>query len=229
MLRHASVPGDCAFITWAHEDLAAYARHAYTPADNTFAIMVTDGTRLSPSDVKRKGYYKKSSFTPFPAGPLFLLGYARAFRLTRDPDMWKMARSITEGNGFGDIGETPGGGPTLNMGTLSSDPVALFGILELHRTTGQPELLALAGVIGDNIIRSRFHHGFFGPDEENRFTKFDSLEPLALLHLEASRVGRAGEMPRHYAGRSYFHCRHEGRGRTYDSFIYSLKRPKAAE
>ena len=226
MLQLGEVLGDAGrdFLTWAHGDLAAYARHAYNPADNTFAIMITDGTRLTPDDVKRKGYYGKGSFVPFRAGGRFLLTYARAYRLTRDAAMWSVVRGMAKGNGLGDFGEGPGGAARVDLQTTSSDPVSLLAVLELCQATHRPDLLSLAGVIGDNIVKDRFHHGFFVVGEKSRFAKFDRLEPLALLHLEANRRGCVESMPKYYAGRSYFHCGHEGRGRTYDGFIYALQR-----
>ena len=57
--------------------------------------MLTDGTDLSGFAIKRYGYYgsKGRVLDPYPAGPEFMLSYARAFLLTGDATLWTMARS----------------------------------------------------------------------------------------------------------------------------------------
>lgn len=215
------------FLQWAVGDLSAYGRHAYYVRDNTFLPMISDGTLLTGLVMKRDGYYgeKGSRFEPAPADTLFFWAYSLAFRLSGDNFMWEMSRNIGRGNDLGDIGEAPGSRPSLNMATACSDSEALFGLLDLHRKTGKKPYLELARKIGDNILRDRFHKGFFVPSKEHLFAKFDNVEALALLHLAATMRGKPDAVPSYCARRSYFHCPFDGIGRTYDEVaIYEQRR-----
>ena len=207
------------FLQWAVEDLTAYGKHAYAAKDNSLAPMITDGTKLTGYALKRNGYYgpKGKVFTSRQAGGTMLWAYAKAFRLTGEPFIWQMARDIAKGNGLGDIGETSGGKPQLNMAATCSDPAALLGVLDLHRKTGRDDYLKLARRIGDNILSQRFHKGLFVASEKHLFAKFDRVEPLALLHLSAAMQGKLNLVPLYTAGGGFFHCPFDGIGRTYDN------------
>ncbi|HUV04092.1 MAG TPA: hypothetical protein VMX94_03175 [Armatimonadota bacterium] len=216
------------FRQWALEDLRAYGRNAYDPADNTFTAMLTDGTRLSRADMVRGGYYGDAgsgALDPRQADGLFFWAYSLASRLTGDPYAWEMARSISRGEALGDIGGTPKGDPKLNIDTDRSDPQDLLGCLELYRQTGNADFLDLAKRIGDNILKYRFHNGFFVRDERHLYARFDSIEPLALLTLAALIRGEPDAVPDVWPGESYFQCPFDGIGRTTDlSVIYSRLR-----
>ena len=213
------------FRVWALEDLAAYARWAYDPETNTFRALLTDGTILSPADVKRKGYFGpvgSSVFKPAKAGTIFLRAYAMAYRLSRDVGHWQTARQMGLAHGLGDIGERPDGPRSLNLRTDCADPQALHAALELHRACGGP-FLDLAGAIAGNIVHNRVRGGLFVSRQTQRFSKFDSDEPLALLHYVAARRGTPALVPAAWPGESYFHGPMDGVGRTYDNqAIYQL-------
>src|SRR4029450_291287 len=117
--------------------LLAYARHAYDPETNTVIAMFSDGTRLTPEAVKRPGYYNRATFEPRPGSPLLMLSYAVAYRLTRDAELWKTVRAMARGIGLVDIED-------VRVETNSSDPIALFAMIELHRATDDPAFLDLA-------------------------------------------------------------------------------------
>ena len=213
------------FLQWAHEDLTAYARWAYDEKDNTLRPMLSDGTELTAADVKREGYYGASSFEKAPAGAVFLLNYALAYRLTGDELMWKMARNIARGNDLGDIGETPAKPGTLNLKTDNADPVALFAVLEMYAEAKRRPYLQLARRIGDNLLARAFNKGFFTASPDHVYAKFDDIAPFALLHLAAAIQGKADAVPAYNGGRAYFHCTYDGKGRTYDgSAIYGQTR-----
>lgn len=203
------------FKTWAVEDLTAWARHAYDPGDNAFWATLIDGTKLSPADIKRPGYVESRWLEKRPADGLHLWTYALAWKLTRDEAMWRMTRAIAKGMKLGDIGETPGAAPRLELQVASTDVDALFGLLELHAATKDGAFLALARRIGDNLLAKEFHNGWFVETRDHLFCKFDTVTPLALLHLEAAARGERARVPDYAAGRSYFHCSYEGK-RTYD-------------
>jgi pectate lyase len=213
------------FLQWAHEDLTAYGKWAYDESDNSLWPMISDGTRLKPEDVKRDGYYSASALAKFRAGLKLFCAYAIAYRLTGDPFMWQMARGIARGNGLGEMAEKPGTPGDLAPDTSSADLYALFGLLELHRATGDATFLDTAERIAHNRLSAEFHHGFFVSSPDHLFAKFDSLTPLALLHLVATQRGTPAAVPTYYGGGGYFHCPHKGLGRTYDSqAIYARKR-----
>jgi pectate lyase len=209
----------CDFRQWALEDLAAYGKWSYDPANNTFRAMLTDGTILTPADVKRAGYFgpvNSPQFKPMGAGCVFFRAYAMAFRLSGDPLHWQMARRIGLGNDLGDIGEQPGRPARLNLGTACRDPQALYGALELSRQPGGAAFLELAGAIASNLLKDRVAGGLF-VNPGAPVAKFDAPQPLALLHYVAAVQQRPGTVPAAWPGKSYFHCDFDGLGRTYDN------------
>lgn len=215
------------FRRWGLEDLKAYARYAYNPAQNTFAALITDGTRLSPADVKREGYYgpkESPNFLPQPAGPLFFRAYALAYRLSGDPAFWDTARSIGQGNGLGDLGPDPSE-PASGGKTVCSSPDVLMGLVELYRKTNRAEYLEYACQVADNILAERFRGGLFVEGPDYRFARLDRQEPLALLHL-VSVVREVGStVPTYWPSQAFFACRYGGEGRRYDNeLIYQQRR-----
>ncbi len=236
------------FKKWAVQDLTAYAKHAYDPADNSFWPTLIDGTRLTPADRKRGGYVELRWLQKRPAEGVHFWAYALAYKLSQDPLMWQMAHSIGRGLGIGDIGTTPDPSwgrrprrpsdqaneaigsapdtaPAPDLATTHADPNSIFGLIELHQATRRDEYLTLAGKIADNLLDQQFNHGFFVTSPDHLFCKFDTITPLALLYLEVTRQKPPIHLPLYAAGRSYFHCSYEGAGRTYDErTIYTTVR-----
>jgi pectate lyase len=227
------------FIQWAAEDLAAYARHAYDPATNTFRAMLSDGTPLSPADLKRDGYYRRAElFTPQAPDATYLWAYALAFRLTCDPLHWEMARRIAQGHGLGDIGDLgtsrDGGGAEgerdLRLETRCAEPHALLALLELYRATMDGRLLAAAGAVAGNILAARFQDGFFLPRPDHLYARFDAIEALALLRFAAVAEGRPEDVPDAWPAEPYFQAPHDGIGRARDTeVIYGRTRRDAGQ
>ena len=214
------------FTQWALEELTAWGKAAYRKKDNSFIPMLTDGTSMEGYVCKKEGYFgpKGRVLKAGRAGPMDFWTYAMAYRITGDTFMWEMARNIARGNGYGDIGRTAKDKPQLDMGTGQSSVPLLLGFLELHAKTGRKAFLAIGRRIGDNILAGRFYKGFFVPSKQHLYAKFDALEPLVLLHLDAALKGKAASAPRVWPTRSYFHCPYDGLGRTYDNnAIYSRK------
>lgn len=207
------------FKRWAVEDLTAYARHAYDPADNTFWATLIDGTKLTPADRKRDGYVEVRWLQKRPADGLHFWAYALAYKLSRDPLMWRMARSIGKGLGLGDFGAAPDTPPAPDLATKHADPNTIFGLIELYQATRRDEYLTLGNRIADNLLASQFHRGFFVTSPDHLFCKFDTITPLALLYLEVATQKLPVHLPMYAAGKSYFHCPYEGAGRTYDERV----------
>lgn len=232
-------PAGVDFGRWAVEDLAAWARHAYDPADHSFWATLRDGTRLSPADIKQPGYVEARWLEKRPANGMHLWAYVLAWKFSGDAGMWQMARGIAEGLGLGDMGPMPRAHATppdtaasataINLDTAFADTDTVFALLDLHAATQRPEYLALARRIGDNLLAREFHHGFFVADADHLFCRFDTVTPLALLYIEAASRRLPVKLPSFAAGKSYFHCPYDGVGRTYDHrTVYTQLRERAA-
>jgi pectate lyase len=200
------------FLRWAREDLLAFARRAYDPETNTLHAILRDGTRLTPSDVKRPGYYQPETFSPYPAGPLFFWAYAKAFRLTGDTFLGSTASAIARGLGLGDV-QTAG----ITVPAASNDAWTLLGLLELHRASRRSELLHAASAVGHNLLRDRFVADLFVTSAHHLHGRLGAEEPLALLHLVAALRGEAPEtVPTQLPGKKYFTAHWWKKGRTSD-------------
>jgi pectate lyase len=213
------------FLEWARSGLSAFARHAYCPETNMVRALFTDGTPLTPGDIKRPGYYLPHNFEPKPAGFMLLLSFALCHRLTGDEVLWETLRHMLRGHGLGDPGARPGKAMQLNRNTRCADPLALFGLLEMSHGPGGEGYLQMAKQIGSNLVATRFQNGLFVAEPDHLFAKFDALEPLALLTLEARRRGKPDIVPPYPGGLGYIHGPHDGVGRTYDYVtIWNRKR-----
>ena len=87
------------FLTWTLEGLKAYAKYAYNPTENNFRPMWADGTDLTNYAFSRTGYYGPEGrvLKPSLADELYLFSYARAYRLSKDVDIWGVVRSMIKG------------------------------------------------------------------------------------------------------------------------------------
>lgn len=210
-MRLAEELGDAGeeLLQWAHDDLLAYARYAYDPETHTLRPLLTDGTDLTGYRLKRGGYHGRAGavFEPWEAGSIHLLAYALGYRLTGDAALWETTRAMARGQGLGELGRTPGHAARLNLETGNADPHALLALLELHRAGGGSDYLDLATRIGENILAKKFHRGFFLHSEDHVVASFNSLEPLALLSLEAARRGAPEAVPAYNGGGDYMHMR----------------------
>jgi pectate lyase len=206
------------FKRWAIEDLAAYAKYAYDPSDNTFWPTLRDGTRLKPSDRKRDGYVELRWLEKRPAEALHLWAYALAYKHSGDASMWTVTRQIARGFGLGDFGAPSGEGRQLNFATTCANVDAVFALLDLHAATGEADYLKLARRVGDNVLAMQFHKGFFVADADHVMCKFDTTAPLALLYLEVATRRLPVKLPVYCGGKSYLHAPYDG-VRTYDHRI----------
>jgi pectate lyase len=211
------------FKEWALEELTAFGKASYRENDNVYMPILTDGTSIDGYLVKETGVVglgpKGGILRPAPVWPSDLWAYAMGYRVTKDAFMWEMARNIAKGNKYGDIGVIPIDKPQLNDSMSFSNPYALLAFLELYMATGKSELLSMAKIIGDNILDSRFHKGFFAASNEHVYTKFDAIDSLALLHLHSALAGGVAEMPHAWPSLPYFTCPYRLGGYVNDNYL----------
>jgi len=190
------------FTRWALEEFTAWGKVSYRKKDNCFVPMLTDGTSLE-GYVWKDGPGSSSGLNMiklYPADLSFFWGYSVAYCITGDKFMWQMIRDIAQGNGFGDIGETPADNPNLQTNTTCSHAYGIFGFLELYAKTKKPAFLEMAQRIGENILSSQFHKGFFVESKRHIYTRFACFEPLALLHLSGATKSTAKCIPQAWPG-----------------------------
>lgn len=218
----------------AADHLEAHLRHAYDPEKNHFRPMWADGTDVSGLRIPRTGYgpgRRGDPYEPAPATPAHLLACLRAFRLSGRTFLWESSRAIARGLGLGDIGARPGHQPTLEMpGAAGGDALLILALIEMDRAGAHPAYLDLARRLADRVVARQFHDGFFLSGADYLNARFDAVEPLALLALDATLRGAPEKVPAYIGGRGYIHGRFDGHGRTYDSrVIWNRRRPPAGE
>jgi pectate lyase len=218
------------FLEWTRQGMAAFARFSYIPEKNQFRPLLTDGTDLTGFTLKRNGYYGKAGtkLDAYEASPEFMISYARGFMLTGDANLWTVARGIARGNGLGDIGSEPGKEVVLNLTTTNNDPFALFSLLDIYRQTKNESYLQLARVVGNNIVRDRFHHGYFTRYHDQVYANIDAIEPYALLALEAAIQGVPDKIPHFVNGSGFVDAEYlfpNGNARrTKDAILYRIRK-----
>ena len=215
------------FIQWTIEELTAWGKVAFRGRDNVFVPMSLDGTSLEGYVCKEDGPLglKGTSLEPVTAGSAEFWAYALSYCLTNNEFMWEIARSIAIGNNYGDLGIASGDEPRLNLQTDISDPYVMWVFLELYRNTKKQTFLEMGRRIGDNILARRFYKGFIVPDSQYTFTKLDSIDTLALLHLYAAIVGdNSAKIPKVWPATSFFEVPYRSKDDLDDNqIIYTLK------
>jgi pectate lyase len=176
---------------WAIDEFKARGKIAYRKSDNVFIPVLFDGTSIEGYVLKDNGPlgWKGNKLEPVKAGTIDFWAYTLAYCMTADPFMWEMVRNIGIGNGYGDMGVTITHESHLNFQTDTSDPYAIVVFLELYNKTGNKPFLEMAKRIGDNVLSSRLHKGFFVASNRRVYTKFDAIDSLALLHLYSVLAG----------------------------------------
>jgi hypothetical protein len=81
-----------------------------------------------------------------------------------------------------------------------------MAMVELFNATGNREYLDIARTIGNNIVREKFHRGFFVESEIMLYSRLDQPETLALLILDGVIRGiDSADMPYYLADSGYIH------------------------
>jgi pectate lyase len=216
------------FIAWAVEDLKIYFNRCYDPKTEQFIAMMIDGTPIQWRQAKT-GYYTPESFAPCAPDGYLLWGYAMAYRLSKDVELWRMIRQLARAMKLGDVDSPSGGEQTLNLNTDSTDWRLIYAMLELHRATGNRSMLDTACRIADNLLRLQSSTGLF-PRPKREYARTGDEIPLALLHLAAALRGASDRIPPPAFDSRFFHCEYDGPlaeyqkkradARTYDNYVF---------
>jgi pectate lyase len=216
------------FIRWASEDLKVYGRYCWQPKTQQFISLMTDGTPIQWQQA-RAGYYDSNSFAPANPDGYVLWGYAMAYRLTRDPTHWEMARQLAQALGLGDIGQPGAAKRRLQFDTGAEDWRGVYALLELGRATKDRRFLRLAGRIADNLLATQTKTGLF-PRSGRVYARTGDEAPLAILHLAAALEGQEVALPPPMLDNAFFHCQYDGEAgtqrpglsdaRTYDRNVF---------
>lgn len=217
--------GGQGFATIAVEDLLAFAEHSYDPGDNSFHPLLTNGVRLTGLVLEQDGYYGRAGgrLEALPADFLMLWAYLLGYRASGHPKLWSVARTIALANGLGDIG-VGASPPRLERRPDSADPLAIFCLLELFEIAHQAEFLSLAQAVADQLLVRRVVADWFVPSVRHRYAKFDAVEPIALLHLAGTLLGRSDVVPRYPASQAFFGSAYGDRGHTIDNAFWYQRR-----
>ncbi|MDI6453128.1 hypothetical protein [Peloplasma aerotolerans] len=202
------------FNDWARIYLEGYLEYAYIRVDgqNKIIPMFNDGTVTYGYVVPEVGYFGPSNmrldYVSMPT--TYLLPILRTIVQTPNPEdqikLWTYFRDIVYTFGLGDIGELGGAKPRLDVDTSIDDPFALMTMVELYDYTKNVEYLEVARTIGNNIVREKFHRGFFVDSEIMLYSRLDQPDTLALLTLDAVIRGiPASSMPFYLADSGYIH------------------------
>ena len=120
--------------------------------------------------------------------------------------LWNYLRDIIYTFGIGDIGELGGKKPNLDLDTSVDDPFALMALIELYEATVNLQYLDAARKIGNNIVKEKFHRGFFVEDEILLYSRLDQPDTLVLLILDGVIKGfKVDELPFYLADSGYIH------------------------
>ncbi|MDD3999798.1 MAG: hypothetical protein PHX62_02745 [Bacilli bacterium] len=202
------------FIQWAKQYLEGYLNYAYIIVDgqNRIVPMFIDGTLTYGYVTPEVGYYGPSGsrldFVEMPT--TYILPILRTvLNLEKDEDkvvLWNYLRDIMYTFGIGDIGSLGGAKPNLNVDTSIDDPYALMALVELYDATKNKAYIEVARTIANNIVREKFHRGFFVDSEIMLYSRLDQPHTLALLTLDAIIRGyNLEDMPFYLADSGYIH------------------------
>ena len=216
-------------IALASDDLKTYAARNWDAEAGVFVTMMIDGTPLKWTQARPDHYYSARSLAPRRPSTLTLWNYTTAYRLTKDPAHWRMAREIARRLGLGDLSEPGGSGPKLNAKSGLASWRPIYALLDLHEATGDRAFLRLAARVADNVLAGQSETGLF-PRRGREYARTGDEAPLAVLHVAAALVGKRAALPRAIYDSRFFHCVYSGPlaanqkkrldSRTYDSRVF---------
>jgi pectate lyase len=218
------------FYKWTRDGMSSLAKYSYIPEKNLLRPMFSDGRDLSDFILKRDGYNgrKGTILKQIHAGNMLLISYSRAYMVTQDKSLWKMARNIAKGNGLGDIGTEPAKNIKLNYQTKNDDPFSVFALVDIYQKTQNTEYLNLARVVANNLVKNKFNHGYFNSGPDYLYANLDAIEPYALLTLDAAIKNTPAKVPPFINGAGFVQGEYKFPNGTVrsikDEYFYNLRK-----
>ncbi len=166
------------------ENMKAFVQYAWDGEQKVFRPLLADGTDLTGYVLKRPGYYGPKGRmieNHRPAGD-YLLAWVDMALLTGEDALWKAERAFEEALGLTDREGRP------KAECSCTDSGVLLALLKLCEH-GYTQYLPLAEKIAENIVGTYYSDGYF-KKKESTFARLNTMEPLALLKLEALKAGR---------------------------------------
>ena len=212
------------FLDNVSKDLTALGKYSYDFSDHSFAALLTDGTKLSPSDcMEGVGYCNPRSLEKLSANGVMLLSYTKAYCLTGNAFFWQIARSLIQGIGWSEVFHATddksaelridpqkiAGISLLRTGrgaSVQDHVCALLALIELYKSTEQKDYLTLAISLGNQLVQEYFNDGFFTTKAKTSegYASIDNPLPVGLLHLVAAAHGKNIDLPVFYPNSTSF-------------------------
>jgi pectate lyase len=210
------------FIDWALDDLRIYGELAYDPEKKVFESLLTDGSKLKWQDVRGGGsdyYLINTELGPIsPNGEIFW-SYAMAYRLSKDPFHWNMAREMALAMNLGDIGNIEGKRISVGSDGLLNRTVEahlnnsddwrtmiynIYAFLDLYEATEKKVFLRAASNIGIALVDKQAENGLF-PRTEREYARTSDEVSLAIMHLVGALYEKRDLLPKPMKDATFFH------------------------
>jgi len=207
ILECAEMTKDDDLTVWAVEGIKSYFKHAWDETENQIIPMWNDGIDLTGLEFKKDGYYgsKGTILTRQKSDPAYLLTLVRACALSQDNQLRALTAKMFKRFGLGELSTETLKPNSLATQTELASPYLVFALLEFFELTGVPEFLNLTQVVGENLLRKHYHHGFFIPTANHRYARLDDPIPYALLAIEAAYQGKYRDIPVAISTGGYLH------------------------
>lgn len=187
--------------------VAGYIKLGYDFEQNLFHKMFTNGIIMDDLVWKYPGYWGSAGKTFGSEKPQdfhannFIQAYIMSEGVSGLDEerelLWECARNICDKTfHIGDVGN-PNKGilPKLNMGTNTTNPMVIRMLLRLYESSDNQDYLALARVVGNNILSKIYRNGYFIPDTTVQYINTDAEYAYVLLLLEAYLRGDKNLIP----------------------------------
>lgn len=209
--------------------IQAYYSHAWSEKENATIPMWNDGEDLTGYVFPRSGYYgaKGSKLSTTPADPAYLLTLIRASLLVDDAELKALTARMFARFGLGALNPKTLQPESINTETTLASPYLIFALLDLAQVYADARILLLTDTIAANLMKAHYHRGYFLPDSNHRYCRFDDPIAFALLANEAAHLGVYAKLPVHLSTGGYLHgevMTRDGIKTVYDrQFIYGVK------
>ncbi len=187
--------------------VAGYIKLGYDFEQNLFHKMFTNGIIMDDLVWKYPGYWGSAGKTFGSEKPqdFHANNFIQAYLMSEGVSgldeerelLWECARNICDKTfHIGDVGNPSKGIlPKLNMGTNTTNPMVIRMLLRLYESSNNQDYLALARVVGNNILSKIYRNGYFIPNTSLQYLNTDAEYAYVLLLLEAYLRGDKNLIP----------------------------------